>query len=390
MEKTVIKIENLSKDYKIYDRKIDRLLEVLFPFYKKHKLFKALDNISFEVKKGEILGIIGKNGAGKSTILKIITGIVAQTCGNVTVDGRISSLLELGTSFNPELTGRENIYLHGQVNGLSNEEIKVREDEIIDFADIGDHIEQPVKTYSSGMFARLAFACAMNVDPDILIVDEVLSVGDMRFQEKSITKMKEIRNKGTTILFVSHSLPAIRNFCDNAIWLENGAMKMSGTAADITEKYKDYMLDDLIKRPINHKQKEKNIEILFVNTNKTKYKKDEDIVISIGVKNSGKVKKFGVGVILENNKNEIVSTLNTVREDALVDGKKSSIKLVIKDNKLCEGIYYITVSICDETIMFSYDRNDYATNFNIEGKKNKRGIEIVGGIYSCDHEWDIR
>ena len=184
MSETVVKITNLVKEYKMYARKKDRLLEAILPGYKKHTVFKAMDNLSLEIKKGEVLGILGKNGAGKSTLLKMITGVVSPTSGEIEVEGKISSLLELGAAFNPELTGIENIYQHGQVMGLTNEQIEEKKDEIIDFADIGEHLYQPVKTYSSGMFARLAFACAINVDPDILIVDEVLSVGDYQFQQK--------------------------------------------------------------------------------------------------------------------------------------------------------------------------------------------------------------
>ena len=175
-EENVIEIRNLKKVYKMYGRKKDRLLEIILPKYKKHTTFTAMEDFNLDLKKGEILGILGRNGAGKSTLLKMITGVAVPTSGTIKINGKISSLLELGTAFNPELTGYENIYQHGQIMGLSNEQIKAKEQEIIDFADIGDHLSQPVKTYSSGMFARLAFACAINVDPDILIVDEVLSV----------------------------------------------------------------------------------------------------------------------------------------------------------------------------------------------------------------------
>ena len=177
----IIEIENLTKSYKMYNSKQARLLEAIFPKINKHTEFKALNNLNLNVSKGEVLGILGKNGAGKSTLLKIITGVVVPNSGNIKINGRISSLLELGTAFNSELTGEENIYQHGQVMGMTKEEIENKKQEIIDFADIGDHLYQPVKTYSSGMFARLAFACAINVEPDILIVDEVLSVGDMAF-----------------------------------------------------------------------------------------------------------------------------------------------------------------------------------------------------------------
>ena len=205
-EETVIEIRDLVKDYKMFYHKRDRLVETIFPFVKRHSNFRALDNLNLTLKKGEVLGILGKNGAGKSTLLKMVTGVTSPTSGSIKVNGKISSLLELGTAFNMELTGIENIYQHGQVMGLTKAEIEDKKQEIIDFADIGDHLFQPVKTYSSGMFARLAFACAINVDPDILIVDEVLSVGDMAFQLKCFKKFEEFKEKGKTILFVTHNV----------------------------------------------------------------------------------------------------------------------------------------------------------------------------------------
>lgn len=238
MSDTVIKISNLVKEYKMYSNKKDRLLEAVIPGYKKHSTFRAMDNLDLEIRKGEVLGILGKNGAGKSTLLKMITGVVSPTSGNLEVNGKISSLLELGAAFNPELTGYENIYQHGQVMGLSDKEIKEKEQEIIDFADIGDHLSQPVKTYSSGMFARLAFACAINVDPDILIVDEVLSVGDMAFQLKCFKKFEQFKNKGKTIIFVTHNINDVLTNCNRAIILENGRKTFDGTVKDGVNRYK--------------------------------------------------------------------------------------------------------------------------------------------------------
>ena len=238
MSDTVIKISNLVKEYKMYAHKKDRLLEAVLPGYKKHTTFKAMDNLDLEIRKGEVLGILGKNGAGKSTLLKMITGVVSPTSGTLEVNGKISSLLELGAAFNPELTGYENIYQHGQVMGLSDKEIKEKEQEIIDFADIGEHLSQPVKTYSSGMFARLAFACAINVDPDILIVDEVLSVGDMAFQLKCFKKFEQFKNKGKTIIFVTHNINDVLANCNRAIILENGKKTFDGTVKDGVNRYK--------------------------------------------------------------------------------------------------------------------------------------------------------
>ena len=234
----VLKITNLNKDYKMFARKRDRLLETLFPGIQRHGVFSAMHDFNLEVKKGEVLGILGKNGAGKSTLLKMITGVVTPTSGEIETNGKISSLLELGTAFNPELTGIENIYQHGEVMGLSKEQIESTKQEVIDFADIGEHLYQPVKTYSSGMFARLAFACAINVDPDILIVDEVLSVGDMAFQLKCFKKFQQFKERGKTILFVTHSVTDVLRNCTRTIIIDSGRKIFDGGVKDGVEKYK--------------------------------------------------------------------------------------------------------------------------------------------------------
>lgn len=253
-QETVIDIKNLIKEYKMYPTKKDRLVETIFPNIKRHSTFKAMDNLNLEVKKGEILGILGKNGAGKSTLLKMVTGVVVPTSGEINVNGKISSLLELGTAFNMELTGLENIYQHGQVMGLSKEEIEATKQDIIDFADIGDHLYQPVKTYSSGMFARLAFACAINVDPEILIVDEVLSVGDMAFQLKCFKKFQQFKEKGKTILFVTHSIVDVLKNCTRTIILQNGKKTFDGGVKEGVELYKKIITGNA---PTENKTEEK-------------------------------------------------------------------------------------------------------------------------------------
>ena len=237
-----IKVENLTKVYHLYDKPQDRLKEAINPFKKSyHNDYYALNDVSFEIKKGETVGIVGKNGAGKSTLLKIITGVLTPTSGEVIVNGKIASLLELGAGFNPEMTGLENIYLNGTIMGFSKEDMDAKIDTILEFADIGDFIHQPVKMYSSGMFARLAFSVAINVEPDVLIVDEALSVGDARFQNKCIRKMDEIGKAGTTILFVSHDTQAVNKFCHRVIWLDKGKMRDQGEPAKILEDYMSFM-----------------------------------------------------------------------------------------------------------------------------------------------------
>lgn len=253
---TVIEIKNLTKEYKMYPTKKDRLIEAVLPGVERHSTFRALDDFNLEVKKGEILGILGKNGAGKSTLLKMVTGVVTPTGGEIITKGKISSLLELGTAFNMELTGIENIYQHGQVMGLTNEQIEERKQEIIDFADIGDHLYQPVKTYSSGMFARLAFSCAINVDPEILIVDEVLSVGDMAFQLKCFKKFDQFKKKGKTILFVTHSITDVLKNCTRTIIINSGKKIFDGGVKEGVEKYKKIIvgLDESVQAKVEKQQ----------------------------------------------------------------------------------------------------------------------------------------
>ena len=238
MEDIAIEINNVSKVYKLYDKPIDRLKETISLTKKSyHKDFYALNSINLKIKKGETVGIIGKNGAGKSTLLKIITGVLTPTSGDVKVYGRISSLLELGAGFNPEYTGMENIYLNGTVMGMTKEEVDERLQDVLDFADIGDFINQPVKTYSSGMYVRLAFSVAINVNPDILIVDEALAVGDARFQLKCLGEIKRLKEKGITILFVSHSIEMLKSFTDKAVLINEGVLLKEGSPVDVGLEY---------------------------------------------------------------------------------------------------------------------------------------------------------
>lgn len=274
MSNIAIKVQNLSKVYKLYDKPIDRLKESLHPFKKKyHKDFYALNDVSFEIKKGETVGIIGKNGAGKSTLLKIITGVLTPSSGHVHVNGRIASLLELGAGFNPEYTGVENIYLQGTLMGYTHEEMESKIQAILDFADIGDFVYQPVKSYSSGMFARLAFAVNINVDPDILIVDEALSVGDMNFQAKCMTAMDRIKQKGTTIFFVSHDIGSVKSLCDKGIYIKNGVMHAIGKASDVAEMFIKEMRENLNEE---HK-KFARVSTTFSDTNKEQKEKTQSL-----------------------------------------------------------------------------------------------------------------
>lgn len=244
MSEVAIRVDDVSKLYKLYDKPSDRLKESLGLTRKKlYKEHYALHNVSFDVKRGETVGIIGTNGSGKSTILKIITGVLNPSGGHVEIDGRISALLELGAGFNMEYTGIENIYLNGTMIGFSREEIDAKMQDILDFADIGDFVHQPVKTYSSGMFVRLAFAVAINIDPEILIVDEALSVGDVFFQAKCYKKFEDFKKIGKTILFVSHDLGSISKYCDRVVLLNRGKKLAEGTPKEMVSMYKRIMVN---------------------------------------------------------------------------------------------------------------------------------------------------
>ena len=275
MSETAIRVADVTKIYKLYDNPKDRVKESLGLTRKKcYQEHYALNHINFEVKKGETVGIIGTNGSGKSTMLKLITGVLTPSSGEIQVDGRISALLELGAGFNMEYTGIENIYLNGTMIGFSRNEIDEKMQEILDFADIGEFVHQPVKSYSSGMFVRLAFAVAININPEILIVDEALSVGDVFFQAKCYRKFEEFKQQGKTILFVSHDLGSITKYCDRAILLNKGEKIFEGTPKETVDIYKKVLVNQFEPSELETDEDANDI---------TKFSKDKDWKKSIQV-----------------------------------------------------------------------------------------------------------
>lgn len=256
-EHPAIRAENLSKSYVTYERPLDRLKQYIAGG-KKHygRTFNALSNVSFELRKGQVLGLVGKNGAGKSTLLQLVCQTLKPSSGQLEVNGRIAALLELGAGFNPEFSGRENVHLNAAVLGLTDDEIASRFDSIVAFSGIGDFIEQPVKTYSSGMYVRLAFAIATSVDPDILIIDEALSVGDGAFARQSFDRIMTLKNGGATILFCSHSMYHIEAICDQALWLDKGNTVMMGKPSEVTDAYRDFLIqtDQPAQAPVKTSQ----------------------------------------------------------------------------------------------------------------------------------------
>mgnify|MGYP003299854234 CR=1 FL=1 len=320
-EEVVIEIKDLVKQYKMFNRKKDRLIETILPKVVRHRDFTAMNHLNLTIRKGEILGILGKNGAGKSTLLKMITGVVIPTSGTLNVNGKISSLLELGTAFNPELTGEENIYQHGQVMGLTPKEIEDSKQNIIDFADIGDHLYQPVKTYSSGMFARLAFACAINVDPDILIVDEVLSVGDMAFQLKCFKKFEQFKEKGKTILYVTHNVADILENCNRVIILNNGEKIFDGETKEGVETYKK-LITGMLSEDKKSENSEKTKSGQNKKANKKLWKNNFNLNPNMIIYGNKEAEIYDFGIF--NSKNEIEPIINNDEE--------ISIRLKVKFN----------------------------------------------------------
>lgn len=383
----VIKVENLTKVYHLYDKPQDRLKEALNPFKKSyHHDFYAMNDVSFEIKKGETVGIIGKNGAGKSTLLKMITGVLTPTSGSIEIKGKVASLLELGAGFNPEMSGMENIYLNGVLMGFSKEEMDRKVAIILEFADIGEFIYQPTKMYSSGMFARLAFSIAINVDADVLIIDEVLSVGDMRFQQKSIRKMKEFQENGTTILFVSHDMGAVLSFCTKAIWIDGGEVKDNAAIDSISKKYTAFMAYGE-KKSINSKElaeiprSNQNIkwmssvgcdsfgeggaeiiDVAFFNEvtdeNLTVLHGGEEVCFCLRVNFTESLEMMGIGFRLTdkigNHVFSLTSYVDHVDFGRIEQGLTKVIKLCFTFPKIKNGEYFITTAISEGTQINHY------------------------------------
>lgn len=283
--KPVIKVENVSKCYQIYKNPQDRLKQIILRQKKYYREFWALKDISFKIDKGEAIGIIGRNGSGKSTLLQIIAGTLTPTTGNISVDGRVAALLELGSGFNPEYTGRENVFLNGSILGFTRREMEQRFEEIASFADIGDFIDQPVKTYSSGMVVRLAFAVQACIDPEILIVDEALAVGDMLFQKRCFSRMKALAEKGTTLLFVTHDIELVRTLTSRAILLEAGQMIKEGPSANVVLEYRRRM----------HQEESAYYQRLLNNTEEKEHDQDkkEEVKDSLEVITGNENLEFG-------------------------------------------------------------------------------------------------
>jgi len=410
---SVIKVNHVSKVYKIYDDPKDRFREALGLGEKKqyHRDYYALKDLSFEVGKGEIVGVVGRNGSGKSTILKILTGVLNPTAGSVEMTGKVAALLELGAGFNMEYTGMKNIYLNAAMMRVSEEEIERKIPEILAFADIGDYIHQPVKTYSSGMFVRLAFAVAINVDPDILIVDEALAVGDARFQLKCMDKFMEFVDKGKTILFVTHDVNTVKRFCNRAIWLNQGEMIMDGNTDEVTDHYLDFLKSDLpmkeyLAQNAAH-QAETGVEELqkldvsgidmvqihslrmYDNLGREIHdiQYGQRIVLRVGYLVADEsIPNPLLGVAIRRVDNEYICGLNTKLDNMTIPWKKgyNEVTLSYPFFNLVGGEYYFDVGIFDQTGIVNLDYSARIKSFFVKMDY------IAEGIVVLNHEWSVK
>ena len=299
----IIEVKNITKIYKLYKKPVDILKETIrFPKKSYHKDFYALRDISFNVKKGESFGIIGVNGSGKSTLLKIITGVLKQTSGDIKTNGTIAALLELGAGFNMDYTGIENVYMNGLMMGFSKKQIDEKLNDIVEFADIGDFLYRPVKEYSSGMFVRLAFSLSIAVSPDILIVDEALSVGDIFFQSKCYRRMDELKKNGTTILMVTHDLGAVIRYCDRTMVLNSGVKIAEGNPHEMIDLYKKILAGQDVLDESDHNINDKNEKIDVVDINNSKWKDEMNINKNANIYGDEKAEIIDFGIFDQKNK----------------------------------------------------------------------------------------
>jgi lipopolysaccharide transport system ATP-binding protein len=394
MGEIAISLKNVSKCFKRYTRPVDRLKEILLPGKSRADVFWALQDINMELLKGETIGIVGQNGSGKSTLLQIIAGTLTPTTGEVKVNGRLSALLELGSGFNPEFTGRQNVFFNGRLLGLSQNEIETKFEQIAAFADIGDFLEQPVKTYSSGMYVRLAFSVAINVDPDILIVDEALAVGDARFQQRCMTRINQLRNQGVTVLFVSHDAEAIKRLCDYAVVLEKGKVVNRGSAQDMVSWYLALMTVDFDMEKLRKIEESVRMheEIGQSEINDFDIKSEEQLD---DIKNGEQLDKLDK-LVDSLNKTLGVEEITSVSDTTLLtefkyfrhgDGNARVIRTVVKNSQGQEvDFVYLgdRINVYVE-VEFLSDQNEYLIGMLI---RDRLGTDIIG-INTCQERIEM-
>ena len=407
-----IEVNGITKNFKVYYDKGSELKEKML-FWKRNRYENrtVLDNISFSVKKGEAIGLIGKNGCGKSTTLKLLTKIIYPNSGTIEMSGRVSSLIELGAGFHPDMSGRENIYTNASIFGLNKKEIDERLDDIIAFSELQEFIDNPVRTYSSGMYMRLAFSVAINVDADILLIDEILAVGDANFQAKCFNKLREIKASGTTIVIVSHSLGQIEQICDRSIWIRDGHIEMEGRPKDVHLQYLDYMnqerMDQAEKDRIREEtkaakeraeQEKKNIkrfgdkraqftDIKMLDSNgkmQNTFRTGEAIMLDLNYHVNSKVTDcvFGFGIFRSDGLWCYGTNTRIDRLDNFDIDKDGNYKVLLEDLSLIPGQYWVDVTI------------EWGDGNPVDYYKEAMRFEVVSnvgdtGVVRLPHKWEL-
>lgn len=392
---SAISVNSLGKCYQIYETPRDRLLQMFFRRRQYFREFWALRDVSFELARGETIGIVGRNGAGKSTLLQLICGTLNPTMGELAVQGRIAALLELGAGFNPEFTGRENVYMNASVLGLTESEIDARYDEIVAFSGIAEFIHQPVKTYSSGMYVRLAFSVATCVEPDILVVDEALSVGDGEFARKSFDRIMELKKQGTTILFCSHSLYMIEAFCDRAIWLDQGTMRLLDVAPRVTAAYQASLDAELgsgiaAEQPaVLERMKGRILNVygsvdgnIGTSLRLTSLKSTLEVTVEFAVDPALPQPSVALGIA--NGAGMTVASASSANDGARIytdAAGRGRATVIFPQLPLLKGTYTVTAFVACENAMHVYDMIERCITFQM----TQEGL--AQGVVALPHEW---
>ena len=388
-----VRAVDVSKHYDMYRRPADRLIELLTR-RPHHIVFPALESVSFEVEKGETIGIIGQNGAGKSTLLKLLCGVTQPSSGTLETRGTIASILELGTGFHPDFSGRDNAALNAAILGLTPAELRERLPEIIEFSELGSFIDRPVKTYSSGMYMRLAFSVAVNVNPEILVIDEALAVGDGHFQKKCIDKIREFQEAGKTILFCSHALYYVSSICRRTMWLDHGRVMRYGSSLDVVHEYETFLLERDREHPASDSAPEtltparfREIEVCDRGgAPRDRFARGEDIHVRLGIETDSPRQPIHVIVGVHRSADDLQCFAVGTHADGIppLSGRTSyDLTVRLTDVPLLRGDYSIIAYVGDENAMTVFDRRDVRPAFSMTGDK----FEI--GLIDVDHRWDL-
>lgn len=373
----IITANNLSKTYRLYKTPFQRLLNLLKPSLENYTKVEALKGVSFAINKGEKVALIGNNGSGKSTLLQIISSVLYQTSGSINTSGTIAPLLELGAGFNVEYTGLENLHMNAAILGMSKKDIESKLDEIIKFSELGDAINYPVKTYSSGMFLRLAFSIAISTKPDILIADEILAVGDETFQKKCLKRIEELQKTGTTTLIVTHNLEYVKNNCEKALWLENGVLKKIGPVEEVCKAYRSNQIKtDEKEYPIN------NISCELANS---QLMAGDYVELTFSYKLDKEIEFFYAGIGITNESGTFISGINSMEDNITLSNKHNEInkfKLKLSSSNMLNGRYFINLVFGDKSgSILSSDMKSLAS-FYIENKDYSEGAIFI------PHTWN--